>query len=943
MKSQNKLLCRKLDPVEVKSFLNDKILIYQKKLECYEKRSRFRLENRKFELYRGKFYRELESIKINHHNVNVEDIKNFWSSMWKKDTKTKEPKVYSEYVNEVVSLVNKNDKRFLSYSEFLEIVSRLPNWKAAGPDGIYNFFVKKLTSIHEIMYNLIKKQCLDGFKEEEWLYKGLTYLIPKEECHKGENQLGTIRSIQGAKEQAMLNISLNMEHDNKLKSCWIDVKKAFDSIEHDYLLECLKNLNFPIWILNFVKNITSKWSIDVLMDNKKLFTNKISKGILQGDSLSPLLFVICMDPLSKKLNSIYPMVNVEIEKDKSYMTNHLLFIDDIKLISKDKEILKRLMTEVMKFFELVGLEKNKEKSATNCRALELEANFIDNRNFYKYLGVTEYSNRILNIEPEVFEGIDAQIRLILIKNGIHLQPACKEKLYLSRKELGRGLCSLEFKSEREYLRVKYNLSNNNTLKDLYDSQRKNLYNKINAKPVHKILYKAEENQMVSILDSSIWLSRGNVQAKSEGIMCYVQDRNMFNSDKQICPHYKASRKTVDHLATRCEQMLDHDYMRRHNEIVKCLHLLLCKKYNIKAAKRLRGHSVQQVVSNGQTEIRVDTTIRTDITVKCNKPDILVESEKLRKYDILANKLTQIYSFQTKIIPFVLTWDGIVTKYHRKYKEALNIPFNLEAYIQYVSLKKTMESISMDFRRQDVDLKDFDEVNLIAETVVSSGVCDSNKNTFLGEKTKFPHCKEKRRTVDHLATRCDRMLSFDYTRRYNEVARSIHLQLCQAYNLKASKKLQNHSVQEVLSNDKIEIRVDTKISTDVKIQHNKHDIFVYDKIKKEITLIEVGITSQENLQSVESEKMRKYDLLANELGLIYKAKTKIISYIMTWDGLVTIFHKTYVRVLGISTSTDYIQRGQNEGGTALLDIEDKYGGLCCNVDVKHSKSKFVTNK
>ena len=51
--------------------------------------------------------------------------------------------------------------------------------------------------------------------------------------------------------------------------------------------------------------------------------------------------------------------------------------------------------------------------------------------------------------------------------------------------------------------------------------------------------------------------------------------------------------------------------------------------------------------------------------------------------------------------------------------------------------------------------------------------------------------------------------------------------------------------------------------DVKIELNKSDIGVFDKVKKEITIIEVGITSQECLQTVELEKRRKYDLLANE--------------------------------------------------------------------------------
>ncbi|TBU06528.1 hypothetical protein CWI36_0432p0020 [Hamiltosporidium magnivora] len=53
---------------------------------------------------------------------------------------------------------------------------------------------------------------------------------------------------------------------------------------------------------------------------------------------------------------------------------------------------------------------------------------------------------------------------------------------------------------------------------------------------------------------------------------------------------------------------------------------------------------------------------------------------------------------------------------------------------------------------------------------------------------------------------------------------------------------DHSVQEILDNEYAEIRVDTRIKTDVKIRNNRPDIFILDKKKNKITLIEVGITS-----------------------------------------------------------------------------------------------------
>ena len=46
----------------------------------------------------------------------------------------------------------------------------------------------------------------------------------------------------------------------------------------------------------------------------------------------------------------------------------------------------------------------------------------------------------------------------------------------------------------------------------------------------------------------------------------------------------------------------------------------------------------------------------------------------------------------------MTWDGIVTKYHKRYLKKLGVTPQIEAYIQTVVLKKTTETISFEKRR-----------------------------------------------------------------------------------------------------------------------------------------------------------------------------------------------------------------------------------------------------
>ncbi|KAF7684780.1 hypothetical protein TCON_0010 [Astathelohania contejeani] len=111
----------------------------------------------------------------------------------------------------------------------------------------------------------------------------------------------------------------------------------------------------------------------------------------------------------------------------------------------------------------------------------------------------------------------------------------------------------------------------------------------------------------------------------------------------------------------------------------------------------------------------------------------------------------------------------------------------------------------------------------------------------------------------------------------------------------------------MENERAEIWIDTRIRTDILIKNNRPDIFIYDKKENEIILVEAGITSQDNLQIVETENKKKYDFLANELDLLYKAKTKIIPYAMKWDGVVTKYQRNYLKELNIiSTIEAYIQ-------------------------------------
>lgn len=58
-------------------------------------------------------------------------------------------------------------------------LSGMGNWKAAGPDKVYAFTLKKITSLRGKLIELVRKAIEDPTTIGDELYEGVTYLLPK--------------------------------------------------------------------------------------------------------------------------------------------------------------------------------------------------------------------------------------------------------------------------------------------------------------------------------------------------------------------------------------------------------------------------------------------------------------------------------------------------------------------------------------------------------------------------------------------------------------------------------------------------------------------------------------------------------------------------------------------------------------------------------------------
>ena len=96
----------------------------------------------------------------------------------------------------------------------------------------------------------------------------------------------------------------------------------------------------------FLSKSMDYWQTDLISGGINLGNVKVTRGIFQGNSLSPLLFVLILIPLTMIL--IHGKVGYDLEKRQGKI-NHLLFMDDLKLFGKTEGQLETLINSVRVF------------------------------------------------------------------------------------------------------------------------------------------------------------------------------------------------------------------------------------------------------------------------------------------------------------------------------------------------------------------------------------------------------------------------------------------------------------------------------------------------------------------------------------------------------------------------------------------------------------------
>jgi hypothetical protein len=134
----------------------------------------------------------------------------------------------------------------------------------------------------------------------------------------------------------------------------LDMSKAYDRVEWDFLEAVMHRLRFEAKWVNLVMKCIRTVTYVVLVNGKPVGNIRPSRGIRQGDPISPYLFLLCAEAFSALLNRAERkgVITGVPTSFKSPRLNHLFFADDSMLFCKANSVEWRRLIRILEVYEV---------------------------------------------------------------------------------------------------------------------------------------------------------------------------------------------------------------------------------------------------------------------------------------------------------------------------------------------------------------------------------------------------------------------------------------------------------------------------------------------------------------------------------------------------------------------------------------------------------------
>ncbi|XP_060200737.1 uncharacterized protein LOC132629008 [Lycium barbarum] len=164
-------------------------------------------------------------------------------------------------------------------------------------------------------------------------------------------------------QELVQDIKKNNKHRNIVMK--LDMAKAYDKVCWLFLKTVIRKMGFSEIFIDLIHRIIAEVWYSVMINGMRHGFFHSTRGLKQGDPLSPALFVLAAETLFKALNHLHNnerYIGYTMHQ-KGPFINHLCYADDIVIFSSGNKRTIKMITKVLKQYEKeAGQEINIEKS-----------------------------------------------------------------------------------------------------------------------------------------------------------------------------------------------------------------------------------------------------------------------------------------------------------------------------------------------------------------------------------------------------------------------------------------------------------------------------------------------------------------------------------------------------------------------------------------------------
>ena len=140
----------------------------------------------------------------------------------------------------------------------------------------------------------------------------------------------------------------------------LDQEKAFDRVSHTYLLNLLKEYGFRFQ--NWIRILYSDIYSAVLVNGSVSDKFKITRSVRQGCPLSPLLYVLALEPVLIKIRKDKDIIGCPIPGNRVNPPKLTAFADDCKFPVKTDKSVSNIIEHFVIYKRFSGANLNKHNS-----------------------------------------------------------------------------------------------------------------------------------------------------------------------------------------------------------------------------------------------------------------------------------------------------------------------------------------------------------------------------------------------------------------------------------------------------------------------------------------------------------------------------------------------------------------------------------------------------